>query len=217
MKKLQICVQFVFWLAACAMTSGGIGTVANAAEGLPAGEAGVARMEAARAEVENVRSNIFLTLVELDRVRGEQDPAHPKFQAFTNQLARMQVLAKAFATRAQEMKERGAKYFADWEAATASIQDPTARAAAEQRYGERKAAYDAINRFMQEGRKAFLPFLEELNTIKDILQGPRDAASIAKAKDLFMRANWHCIDTQRALMEIEDELDRLAATFRPGS
>src|SRR5215831_386890 len=67
------------------------------------GEAGKARMEAARNEVANVRSNIVLTLVELDRVRGERDPQHPQFQVFTNHLAQMKVLAKAFGKRAEEM------------------------------------------------------------------------------------------------------------------
>jgi len=171
------------------------------------------RMESARDEIANVRSNLFLTLVELDRVRGERDAQHPQFQVFTNQLARMEELAKAVRKRAEEMKSKGDAYFSDWEARTALIQDPEVRKRAEARYTERKTSYDAINRFMQDARTSFLPVVQELTKIKTLLQGPLDPKSIASAKDLFMRANWHSIDTQRALMGMEEEFDNLATSF----
>ena len=185
----------------------------SAAEGTPLSPPTADRMEAARNEVANVRSNIFITLVQLDKVRGERAPGGEQFQVFTNQLGRMETLAKALGQRAEEMRQRGTAYFADWEARTASIQNPEQRRRAEDRYAERKASYDAISRDMQEARKNFMPFLEELRSIKTLLEGERDAKSIAQAKDLFMRANWHCLDVQRALMQIEDEFDRLAASL----
>jgi hypothetical protein len=185
----------------------------RAAEFKLSGEEGKARMEAARDEIANVRSNIFVTLVELDRVRGERDPQRPQFQVFTNQLGRMEELAKAIGKRAEEMKQKGNAYFSDWEARTALIQNPEARQRAESRYAERKASYDDINRLMQDARTSFMPFVAELTSIKTLLQGERDQKSIASAKDLFMRANWHSIDTQRALMGIEEQFDSLAASF----
>ncbi len=185
----------------------------GAAEGtgspLPAAD----RMEAARNEVANVRSNIFITLVELDKVRGERAPGGPQFQVFTNQLSRMESLAKALGQRAEEMRQKGSAYFSDWETRTASIQNPEQRRQAQDRYADRKASYDAISRDMQEARKNFLPFVEELTNIRTLLEGERDPKSVARAKDLFMRANWHCLDVQRALMQIEGEFDRLAASF----
>ena len=45
------------------------------------------------------------------------------------------------------------------------------------------------------------------------MEGERSAAKIAAAKDLFMRANWHCVDVQRSLMEVENEFEFLAADF----
>ncbi len=187
--------------------------IAQAAEGGLSGAAAAARMEAARNEVANVRSNIFITLVELDKVRGERDPARPQFQVFTNQLARMEEVAKTLAARAQEMQQRGKAYFVDWEARTASIQDPAQQRAAKKRYGERKASYDQITKSMQEARKNFIPFLAELRAIRSLLEGNLDQISMAQARELFMRANWHCIDIQRSLMEVEQEFDRLGQSF----
>ncbi len=187
--------------------------MAQAAEGVLSGEAAAVRMEAARNEVANVRSNIFITLVELDKVRGERDPAHPQFKVFTSQLARLEELAKALGARAQEMQQKGKVYFVDWEARTASIQDPAQQRAAQKRYGERKGSYNQINKSMQAAKKNFMPFLAELRSIKSLLEGPFDQTAILQAKDLFMRANWHCIDIQRSLMEVEQEFDRLADSF----
>lgn len=183
------------------------------------GAAGMERMQAARDEVANVRSNIFLTLVELDRVRGERDPQHPKFRAFTNQVAVMEGVCKKFAKRAEEMKQRGDAYFADWETRTAALNSAEARQQAEKRIAERKRSYDAINGFMQEARENFLSFFKQVTDIKTLLEGTRDDKSIAQAKQLMSQANWRCIDTQRALMNIEDEFDRLAESFAsdPGS
>jgi hypothetical protein len=196
----------LFWLICSAVQTG-------AAEPALTGEEAKARMETARNEVANVRSNIFLSLVELDRVRGERDPQRQQFQVFTNQLARMEELARAFGKRAEEMKRRGSEYFSDWEARTDALQNAEAREHAKKRYAERKSSYDAINGFMQEARKSFTPFVVELTNIKVLLEGQHDPKSIALARDLFMRANWDCIDVQRALMSIEREFDQLATSF----
>ena len=180
----------------------------------PAGQEAVARMEAARAEVANVRSNVFLTLLALDQVRADLHPAHAPFQEFTNQLSRMEGLAKTFASRAEEMNARGKAYFVDWEARTATIPDPELRRRAEGRYSERKASYNEINQFMQDARKHFLGFVEALESLRAILlAGQRNQQIVAQAQDLYMRANWRCVDAQRALLEIETRFDRLAASF----
>lgn len=173
------------------------------------------RMQAARDEVTNVRSNIFLTLVELDRVRGERNPGGPRYQAFTNQLGVMEDVCKRFARRAEEMKQKGDAYFADWESRTGALENAEAR----QRMTERKRSYDAINGFMQEARDNFLSFFKDVTSIKALLEGKRDDKSIAQAKQLMSHANWRSLDTQRALMNIEDEFDRLADSFanEPGA
>ncbi len=214
MKYIPLSFRLIPSLAAFGYAACCFQIIAGAAEVVLAGKEGSARMQAARDEVGNVRSNIFLTLLELDRVRADRDPAHPQFVVFTNQLSRMEALARAFGKRAEEMKQRGNAYFADWEARTPTIQNAELRRQAEDRYSERKAAYDEISRFMQDARKHFLAFVEELTALQTMfLSGERDSKTIGRAQDSFMRANWRCIDVQRALMEIETRFERLAASF----
>jgi len=209
MKTMPQLVSFAIALAICVL----LPAFVRAGETGLTEQNGRARLQAARDEVSNLRSNIFLSLVALDQVRGEHEPAGEHFQAFTNQLGRMEVLARAMGKRIDEMEKRGDAYFVDWEATTAGIQNQEARQRAEQKYAQRKKSYDAIRKFMQEAKTAFLPFVNELTSIKQLLEGTRDEKSVAAAKNLFMKANWHCIDVQRALMQTEEELDQLVASF----
>ena len=196
-------------LAASAIFSIHAADPAPRASGAPGPE----RIRAGRDEVITLRSNIFLTLVVLDQVRGEREPNGPQYQAFTKQLGRMEILARAMGKRIEEMKQRGDAYFADWEAGTSTIQDPAARERASKNFAERKKSYDLIRRSMQEAKESFFPFINYLNVIKTLLEGPRDEKRAAAARDTFMSANWRCIDVQRALMDTETELDDLAASF----
>jgi hypothetical protein len=205
--NLCSCLTFTLLASACYVAR------TSAADAKLSGPEAKARMEAARDLVANVRSNLVLTLLELDRVRGEKDPNHPQFAAFTNQLAQMELIAAAFGKRAEEMRRKGDAYFLDWEARTAAIQNPAARQRAEKRYAERKTFYDGINKYMQEAKTNFTVFVSDLQSIKTTLEAGQDEKRIAKAKDLFMHANWRCDDVQKALMEIEDRFDRLGTSF----
>jgi hypothetical protein len=193
-----------FWVSLCIF----LGVWAHGQEvpkPLLKGQQAKERMEAARLEVANVRSNVFLTLVQLDRVRGERGPDRPQFRIFVAQLDRMQEIAKAFGRRAEEMKQRGAAYFQDWES------QPQGRNP--ERLAERKQCYDHVTLFIQQAKTSFLDFNAILFEIKSLLENNPSAADIANAKDLFGKANWRCLDVQRALANMEVQFDRLAASF----
>ncbi len=185
---------------------------ARAAETTPQTGEAKAKMEAARQEVAAVRSNIVLTLEQLDLIRHTNNP-QAQFQQFCTQLTNMEEQVQIIRARARTMKERGDAYFAAWETRTAEIQDPQMRRWAESRYTVRKQSYDRIIHYMQQARAEFTPLLDELKQIKTLLEGTRDPARITAAKDLFMRANWHCVDLQRSLMQVEAEFTFLASDF----
>jgi hypothetical protein len=121
----------------------------------------------------------------------------------------MQELAKALGKRAQEMKQKGDAYFAAWEEGRAS----SAGNPPDQKLAERKRSYDAINKSMQDAKANFMDFVAVLDEIKSLLEGERTSAAVARAKSIFGKANWSCIDVQKALMYVEQELDRLAESF----
>jgi len=157
-----------------------------------------ARLETARAEMALTRSNIVLTLDQLDQIRHADDP-HAQFERFVEQLEKMKERAKLTQERGQAMKAKGDAYFAD----PAAGGDPT--------QAQRKAAYDRIVQQMQLARTNFTPLLAQLEQIKTLLEGERSKEKIAEAKELFMQANWRCVSVQRALMEAEGGLNKLAS------
>src|SRR6266403_1833060 len=76
-----------------------------------------ARMEASCREIGTLRSNIFLTLAELDLVRSAED-RQAQYQKFNRQLTNMMEQVNLTAERVRIMKEKGRAYFADWETKT---------------------------------------------------------------------------------------------------
>jgi hypothetical protein len=166
-----------------------------------------ARLEAASAEIALTRSNIVLTLEQLDNIRRAENP-QAQFQRFVEQLASMKERAKLTQERAQLMKSRGDAYFAQWEAPATA--DPEARRQAEAAQAKRKTSYDLIIQQMQLAGTKFRPLVAQLEEIKSLLGGERSKEKIAAAKDLFTQANWNCVEVQRALMRTETELGFLA-------
>jgi len=171
-----------------------------------------AKMEAAALEIATLRSNIVQTLVQLDQVRNPQNRL-AKFQEFGRSLASLEDQVHRTAERARAMERNKSAYFAEWEARTAEIQDPAKRRSAESRYTARKRSYESIVTNLKEARRNFDPMLSSLKQIQIILENSPDAGQIAAAKDLFMRANWRCLDVQRSLMATEAEFTFLAADF----
>jgi hypothetical protein len=109
------------------------------------------------------------------------------------------------------MKAKGQAYFADWEERAAAIQDAGLRENIEKRYTERKHCYDAINRCMQEARQNFFSYYDDTKQMRALLEAGRGQDTAAR--DVFMDANWRSIDTQRALICMEQEFDNLAKSF----
>jgi hypothetical protein len=171
-----------------------------------------AKMNAARLEIATLRSNIFSTLVELDKVRNPEN-RQAQLQKFGLHFTNMVDQVHLTAERARAMKQKGKAYFAEWEARTAEIQDPEKRRNAESRYDVRKRSYDRIVENLQQARANFEPLLSNLGQIQALLEGNPDLPSVAAAKDLFMQANWRCIDVQRLLMQVEVEFEFLAEDF----
>jgi len=213
MNSIQLNFRLSLCLSVALLALFGSPRSSRAAEAAISGPGGYDRMQAARNEVATVRSNVFLTLLALDRVRTDPDPTHVPFQAFTNQLVRMEELAKALAKRSEQMKERGAAYFADWESRKKEIQDAGQRAQAEQRYAERRRNYDAINKYFQDARPHFLTFVTELSAACKLIEGEHTDKAKKQVGECFSRANWGCLDAQRDLLEIEARFDRLADSF----
>ncbi len=202
----------VFCLVTALINAALVSTLASGSEAALKPLEAKTRMEAACREIGTLRSNIFLTLTELDLVRSAEN-RQAQYQKFNRQLTNMREQVNLTAERVRIMKEKGRAYFADWETMTKEIQEPEKRKEAESRYAVRKDSYDRIFENLQTAKANFEPLLDDFLQIQKLLEGTPDPAKVAAAKQAFAHANWHCIDVQRALMQVELQFTFLGGDF----
>jgi hypothetical protein len=181
---------------------------ASAADTNAPAAASAAQLETTRDEIAVTRSNLVQTLADLDALRHSDDP-QAQFKVFVAQLAVMRERAKLTRERAQAMETKGDAYFSEWESRNVRLTNDGDRAAAEAARLKRKKSYDLIKRYQEQARTNFTPLIDELEQIKALLSGDGSQEKIKEARDLFEEANWHCVTVQRALINMENQLDIL--------
>jgi len=169
------------------------------------------KIESLRSDCAQARRQITVTLEELNRLRVKDVDLRPQFEKFKAELVKMEERAENGRSRADAMKAKGEEFFADWEQQVKSISNSDIRKAAENRLAKRKKSYNKILSAMQEAKAELVPFMSDLNDLKKMFDGELTASSVASAKDLFRQANWHGNDVNESLLDVEKELDRVAA------
>ncbi len=157
------------------------------------------------------RNQVTLTLEELTRMLAPGVELRPQFEKFKAELATMEKQAASARERATTMKEKGEAFFNDWEVQVMRIQNEEIRKEAANRLAKRKKSYDRILAAMQDAKEELVPFLSDLNDIKTLLDSELTPQSVASAKNLIRKANWHGSDVRDALSDVETELDRVTA------
>jgi len=157
------------------------------------------------------RNQVTQTLEELNRLLAPGVELRPQFERFTAELAKLEGMTATARERAAEMKEKGHKFFADWEEQIKSIQNEDIRKEAAGRMAKRQKSYGRIISEMQDAREELGPFMSDLNDIKTLLDSELTAGSVASSRTLIKKANWHGGDVKDALSDVEKELDRMTA------
>jgi septal ring factor EnvC (AmiA/AmiB activator) len=170
-----------------------------------------AKIDAARAESAKIRSQIGLTLEELNRMQKDSVELRPQLVKFSAELVKMEEQAKVARERALSMQDKGAAYFKAWEDQIASISNPEIKQQAQKRYDKRTKSYDKISKAMTEARDELTPFMSDLNDLKKLFDSELSRGSVTSAKSLIKAANYHGSDVVDSLKDVETELDRVSA------
>jgi chromosome segregation ATPase len=169
-----------------------------------------AKIDSARTEVAKIRSQVALTLEELNRLRKENVELRSQFQLFTQELAKMEEQARVARDRAVSMGEKGQAYFQAWEDSIKTIVNKDIREQAQKRYEKRVKSYNKIAKAMTEAGDELKPFMSNLNDIKKLLDSELSRESVKSASNLIKQANWHGADVTESLKDVETELDRVS-------
>ncbi len=169
------------------------------------------KIQSLRSDCAQGRHQITLTLQELSRLAVPGVELRPQLEKFKAELVKMEQKANRARERADAMKEKGQAFFADWEQQVKTIQNEDIRKEAGKRLAKRKKSYEKILATMQEAKEQLVPFMSDLNDIRKLLDSELTTASVASAKSTIRQANWHGEDVRESLIDVEKELDRVAA------
>jgi chromosome segregation ATPase len=194
-------LTFVLWSAQVALSADSADRAAIVKE----------RIQKLRSGCAEGRNQVTLTLEELNRLLVPGVELRPQFEKFKAELSKMEEQATEAKERATEMKERGQAFFGEWEEQVKTIQNEDIRKQAATRLGKRKKSYDRIISAMQDTKEELAPFLSDLNDIRTMLDSELTGSSVASAKTLIKKANWHGTDVRESLSDMEKELDRVSA------
>jgi chromosome segregation ATPase len=200
-----------------ALLAAGLTTALAAASIAPAADSaeGAAmvseKIQSLRSGCAQGRTQIMLTLEELNRLLAPGVELRPQFERFKAELGKLEQQAATARERATMMKEKGESFFGDWEEKIRSIQNEDIRKEAANRLAKRKKSYDRIIATMQDAKQELVPLLADLNDIRTLLDGELSATSVASTKSLIRKATYHGTDAKESLMDVEQELDRVTA------
>ena len=126
-------VNPILALAALSVAAGQLFTAAEAsAAGYKMADKTGASIAEFRDEIVNVKKEVDATMVALDKIvtTATTDP-RKAFKDFDKAVPRIDDAAKTAKKRAEDMKERGQAYFAQWEKEMAAVNSPEVRKLAE--------------------------------------------------------------------------------------
>jgi hypothetical protein len=193
-------------LLALAPTSG-----VRAAESAEMAQEAKARMDTTRTEVAKIRTQVALTLEELNRLQKDSVELRPQFEKYAKELAKMEEQAKIARDRVLSMEAKGLAFFKAWEDQIQTISNADIRNQAQKRYDKRVKSYNKIVKAMTDARDELKPFVSDLNDVRKMLDSELSRSSVASAKNLIRQANWHGEDVVESLKDVETELDRVSA------
>ena len=169
------------------------------------------KIKALRLESSKIRNQITLTLEELNRMTVKGVELRPQFEKYKAELAKMEEQATIARDRADSMQEKGQEAFQAWEKEVQVIQNADIRKEAQKRYDKRKKSYDRIIAAMQDAKKELVPFMSNLNDIRKLLDSELTQSTVSATKGAIKEASWQGEDVRNSLLDVEKELDRVAA------
>jgi hypothetical protein len=123
-----------------------------------------------RDEIVDVKKAVDVTMAALNGIVAEAtvDP-RKAFKEFDKSLPDIDSAAAKARKRAEEMKERGKKYFDKWEKDLAEVKDPEIRKLAGERRAKLQATFDNIKTAVEPARDQFNAWLADLKDLHKYL------------------------------------------------
>lgn len=173
-------------------------------------------IETLKTELTAAKQQLDVSVSALDKVVTAEDPSAP-YEEFVDALADMEGQADTIRAQAEDVREAGDAYFADWDAKLASFKSDELRAKSEKRRADLVKSYDEINATSQKTKETYEPLMVNLNDIKDYLGLDLSATSIGDIGDQVRRVKDDAGKVQESIDELVAALDRLSSQLATGA
>jgi Protein of unknown function (DUF2959) len=169
-----------------------------------------------RDEIVDVKKAVDATMASLDKIvaTASTDP-RKAFKEFDKNVPRIDDAAAKARKRAEDMKEKGKKYFETWEKDLGGVSDPDVRKLAEERKTKLQETFGNIKTTMEPARDEFNSWLSHLKDLQKYLSQDLTIGGIDAAKDLIAKSKKDGVDVQQTLDRVIGELNTVVATITP--
>jgi uncharacterized coiled-coil DUF342 family protein len=138
-----------------------------------------------------------------------------QYKRFDNAVTELSESVKDLASKAEEMKSRGADYFAKWDKESAQIQNEDIRSRSEIRRNEVAARFNRMSEQYDEARTAFRPFMSDLRDVQKFLSTDLTAGGLAAIKDTAAKASQDAVPVKESLVRLSDDFKSLGLSMSP--
>jgi phage shock protein A len=150
-----------------------------------------------------------------DLVSNPYPDLRQQYKRFDNAVTELSESVKDLASKAEEMKSRGADYFAKWDKESAQIQNEDIRSRSEIRRNEVAARFNRMSEQYDEARTAFRPFMSDLRDVQKFLSTDLTAGGLAAIKDTAAKASQDAVPVKESLVRLSDDFKSLGLSMSP--
>jgi hypothetical protein len=164
----------------------------------------------------DVKKAVDATMASLDKIvsQASSDP-RKAFKEFDKNVPRIDAAAAKAKKRADDMKEKGKKYFDAWEKEMSNVKDENIRKLAEERRNKLQETFSKIQTSLQPAKEQFQSWLSNLKDLQKYLSQDLTINGIDAAKDLIAKTKKDGVDVQQTLDKVIGELNTVVATITP--
>ncbi len=171
-----------------------------------------------RQEVLNGKKAIDATMASLDQIAATATTNPRKaFENYSKDVSNLESTAEKVRKRAQEMREKGKAYFAQWEQELAQVKNPEIQQLAAQRKAKLNETFDSIRSVSEPLRAQFDPWMSDLKDLRTYLANDLTISGIDAAKSLFHKTHTEGLEVQKSMDALIAELNTVAATITPAN
>jgi len=171
-----------------------------------------------RGEIVKCKQAVDSTVTALDQIAlSANTNPRPAYENYCKQVANLDASANKVRKSAQDMKDRGQAYFAQWEQQLSQVKDENIRQLAQDRKAKLQESFDKIREYTEPLKQEFDPWMSSLKDLQTYLANDLTVNGIAAAKKPFAAAKSNGTKVQKSMDDLVDELNTLAATLTPAN